>query len=175
MKGRTRLSRSTPGRSALVFAFLVALGSMQMVGDVLGMPRLKGFAAATQVAPAMKVFTAHQGYETHAARFALHWTDAAGAERTLQLSPATYRRVQGPYNRRNVYGAALAYGPLLRHDPRTRPMQESVMHYAFCTPGVLRDELGLPSDVRALGVSVQPVRADARADLERSWEVRCDG
>lgn len=160
-------------RQAIAFGFLVTLGSLQMIGDVLGLPRLKGIAAATQVAPAMKVFTAHLGYETHAARFALHWRDAAGHYQALALTPATYRKVEGPYNRRNVYGAALAYGPLLRKDPLTQPLHESVMQYAFCTPGRLRTELGLPADARDIQISVQPMRADARVDLERNWEVRC--
>lgn len=160
-------------RQAIAFAFLVTLGSLQMVSDVLGLPRLKGVAAAMQVAPAMKVFTAHLGYETHAARFALHWRDAVGIEQSMALTPVTYRRVKGPYNRRNVYGAALAYGPLLRNDPQTRALHESVMRYAFCTPGYLRTELGLPFDARDLRIAVQPIRADARDDLERTWEVRC--
>lgn len=160
-------------RQAIAFGFLVALGSLQMIGDVFDLPRLKGFAAATQVAPAMKVFTAHLGYETHAARFSLHWRDPADVEHTMKLTPKTYRQVEGPYNRRNVYGAALAYGPLLRHDPRTRPLQESVMHHAFCTPGHLRTELGVPPDALDLRIVVQPTRADARRDLERTWAVHC--
>lgn len=160
-------------RHVLELTLLVGLGSMQMLGDVLNLSTLKGFGAALQVAPAMKVFTAHDGYETHAATFTLHWRDAAGAEHDLTLDPARQPRLQGPYNRRNVYGAALAYGPLLRRNPRLRPMQESVMHYAFCAPAVLRHELGLPADARDLRVGVQPLRDDARADLDYAWEVAC--
>jgi hypothetical protein len=161
-------------RSIFEFGLLMALGTSQMIGDVFGLPQLKGFGAATQVAPAMKVFTAHQGYETHAARFALHWRDPTGLEQTLELTPANYARLKGPYNRRNIYGAALAYGPILRRDPRTRSMQLSVIRYAFCSPGVLLGELGLPADARELRVSAQPIRADARVDLEQGWMVSCD-
>lgn len=162
-------------KPALVFCFLVTFGSMQMLGDVLGLPQLKGFAAATQVAPAMKVFTAHQGYETHAARFALDWQDGSGTEQSLELDPSTYSRVGGPYNRRNIYGAAFAYGPILRSDSRTRAMQASVMHYAFCAPGQLRHELGIPAEARNLRMRVTPTRADARRDLELNWSVDCHG
>jgi hypothetical protein len=160
-------------RAIATLAFLVALGSMQMAADVLLMPRLKAFFAATQVSPAMKVFTAHQGYETHAARFAIGWLDDDGSERRLALDPDTYGRVQGPYNRRNVYGAALAYGPLMRVDPKLRAMQESVMRYAFCAPGDLRSELGLPGVDTNLKIYVMPVQQPARTDLELSWEVEC--
>ena len=160
-------------RDALVFGFLIALGTLQMAGDVLGAPRLKALGAATQVAPAMKVFTAHQGYETHAARFTLHWQARDGRSGAIVLDPATYRGVAGPYNRRNVYGAALAYAPVLRADPRTRAMQQSVMHYAFCAPGPMRAELGLPADARRFALDVAPRRADARRDLELTFTVDC--
>lgn len=163
---------STRAKSILVL--LVALGTLQIFADVLAMPRLKAVFAATQVSPAMKVFTAHQGYETHAARFAITWFDADGDAQRLNVDPKIYHNVRGPYNRRNVYGAALAYGPLLRADPKLRPMQESVMHYAFCSPGALRSDLGIPRDAADLTIHVLPTRPSARQDLEFSWEVDCN-
>ncbi len=159
-------------KTVVSFVFLVGLGSLQMAADVFGMPKLKAAAAATQVAPAMKVFTAHKGYETHAARFSLHWRDAQGSETTLQLTPETYAKVGGPYNRRNVYGAAFAYGPLLRADPATRPMHDSVMRYALCTPGILREDLSIPRDA-VITARVTPVRPTQRNDLQLQWEVSC--
>jgi hypothetical protein len=161
-------------RDRVVWVFLVTLGCGQIVAEALGMPRVKAVAAALQVSPAMKVFTAHDGYETHAARFSLSWDDAAGEAHVLALDPHSYARVTGPYNRRNVYGAAFAYGPLLRADPRLLGLQESVMHFALCEPGVLRAELGIPADARRLAARVSPVRATGRDDLPMSWEVRCD-
>jgi hypothetical protein len=162
-------------RVAFVCTFLVTIGLLQIVADVFVMPKLKGLAAATQVSPAMRVFTAHQGYETHAARFRLSWHDPHGKQHELQLDPQTYAGVRGPYNRRNVYGAAFAYGPLLRVDPERREMQESVMQYAFCSPGELRNELGIPGDALQLRAHVTPVGKSVRTDLELSWEIRCRG
>ena len=159
----------------LAFAFLIALGTLQIAAEAFGMPRVKGLAAALQVSPAMKVFTAHDGYETHAARFSLSWHDASGAGHDLVLDPQTYAGVLGPYNRRNVYGAAFAYGPLLRSDPKLRAMQESVMQYALCDPGVLRAELGIPADAVDLAARVAPIHDMQRPDLELQWEIRCHG
>lgn len=160
-------------RDGLVFAFLVALGCMQMAGDVLGAPRLKALGAATQVAPAMRVFTAHERYETHAVRFTLHWQARDGRTGAIVLDPTTYRDIEGPYNRRNVYGAALAYAPLLRADARTRAMQQGVMRYAFCIPGALRPELHVPADAWRFALDIAPRRADARRDLELTFAVDC--
>ena len=157
-------------RAALVCTFLVVVGSLQIVAEAFAWPRVRAFAAALQVSPAMKVFTAHEGYETHAAQFSLSWLHA-GETWILPLNPASYGGVRGPYNRRNVYGAALAYGPLLRADPKLRAMQESVMSYAFCVPGTLRTELGIPAGATHIRAHVTPT--SGRSDLESTWQVHC--
>jgi hypothetical protein len=54
-----------------------------------------------------------------------------------------YARLRGPYNRRNVYGAVLAYGPVLSTDPAGRPMFEAVARYALCGDAPLLRELGI--------------------------------
>ena len=62
------------------------------------------------------------------------------------------------------YGAALAYGPLLRVDPKLRPMQESVMQYAFCSPGSLRSD---SASRRTRGTTVH-VHADRQSTSDGS-------
>jgi hypothetical protein len=135
-------------------AGLLILGLLQMGGDLLeragldavGTP-LKGIGAATTASPAPKVFSAVRGFETYSTRFYLEWTDRAGARRSLALTPEVYARLRGPYNRRNVYGAALAYGPVLASDDRTRPMLRAVVHYALTGDAPILRELGIdPAD-----------------------------
>jgi hypothetical protein len=160
-------------RQVVTLGFLVGIGSLQIAADALGMSKVKGFAAALQVSPAMKVFTAHKVYETHAARFEVLCQYSDGLLHFMALNPQSYAKVDGPYNRRNVYGAAFAYGPLLRDDPNLRPMHESVIRYALCTPGSLRKELGIPVHIEHLTAHVLPVRPTQRQDLDLSWEVEC--
>lgn len=111
------MNARTPGLAAL----LSLIGCGQMLADVLQLPRLKAAMQLTQVSPAMKVFTAHRGYETYAARFYIERIDA-GTLQTIELDRARYQRLAGPYNRRNVYGAAFSYGPLLASDARLQAM-----------------------------------------------------
>ncbi len=127
----------------LPIAGLVLLGLLQMIGDVVGVPVLKGIGAATGASPAPKVFSAVRGLETYSTRFILEWTDSAGTPHTLELTPEVYARLRGPYNRRNVYGAVLAYGPLLASQPRTAPMFRQVTSFAACGNAPLLRELGL--------------------------------
>jgi len=112
---------------------LVLLGLAQMAGDLLGIVPLKAIAAATGASPAPKVFSAVNGLETYSTRFFLDLGD-----RRVELTPEIYARIRGPYNRRNVYGAALAYAPVL-----PASLRDPVMRHGLCGDAPLLRELGL--------------------------------
>jgi hypothetical protein len=124
--------------------FLLAFGLIQMAGDVLHIPLLGGIGAATEASPAPKVFSSVRGLETFSTTFMIDWSDKSGLLHSTQLTPEMYSRLRGPYNRRNVYGAVLAYGPILRSESRTRTMFDSVAKYALCGDAPLLREMGLP-------------------------------
>ncbi len=161
---------------------LLVLGLLQMGGDLLerlglgaaGRP-LKGVGAATTASPAPKVFSAVRGLETYSTRFYLEWRDRAGQEHSLLLTPELYARLRGPYNRRNVYGAALAYGPVLATDERTQPMFRAVVHYALCGDAPLLRELGIdPATVAGpVRVRYEPRPGSDLGDLPRMLEAPC--
>ena len=148
---------------------LVVLGCLQMAGDLSGNRELRALGLATHASPAPKVFTSQNGFETFSSRFFIDWTDTGGATHSLEITPASYSGVQGPYNRRNAYGAALSYGPVLASNEKTRPMLESVMRHAFCGPAPLLHELFIPAaDARgSLQVRLEPRE---RASLDERWQ-----
>ena len=115
---------------------LSVLGLAQMTGDLLGVLPLKGIAAATCASPAPKVFSAVRGFETYSTRFFLEWSNSTGATSSVPITQAMTAHFEGPYNRRNVYGAALAYGPVLPAE-----LRDPVMAFALCRPGQLLSEL----------------------------------
>jgi hypothetical protein len=161
---------------------LLVLGLLQIGGDLLeraGMPTvgrpLKGIGAATTASPAPKVFSAVRGLETYSTKFYLEWTDHRGHEHSLLLTPEVYGQIRGPYNRRNVYGAVLAYGPVLATDPRTEPMYRSVARFALCGDAPLLRELGIdPGEVRGpVHVRYEPRPGADLGDLPRVLEAPC--
>jgi hypothetical protein len=154
---------------------LLGLGLMQMTGDLLGVPALKAIAAATTASPAPKVFSSVRGLETYSTRFSLRWLEPSGRAQSLVLTPEINARLRGPYNRRNVYGAVLAYGPVLLSDERTRPMFEAVARHALCGRAPLLLELGLdPAHVRdPVSIHMAPLGAPLPADLPTRWERPC--
>jgi hypothetical protein len=153
---------------------LLIVGFLQMTGDVLGLSALRGIGAATVTSPAPKVFSAARGLETYSSRFFLEWTDRQGQAHSVALTPEIYSRLAGPYNRRNVYGAALAYGPVLSTDPRTQSMFQAVIRYAFCGEAPVLNELGInPIDVAGhVHVRLEPI-AGTPTDLPRILEPSC--
>lgn len=123
---------------------LLALGMLQMTADLLHLRALKGVAAAIAASPAPKVFSSVRGLETYSSRFFVEWTDKSSVFHSTKISPENTVGLRGPYNRRNVYGAVLAYGPVLQSDPSVRPMFEAVSRYALCGDAPLLRELGIP-------------------------------
>ena len=142
--------------------FLVILGVAQMIGDVTQFIPLKAVAAATGASPAPKVFSAVQGLETYSTRFFLD----LGHQR-VELTPELYSHIRGPYNRRNVFGAALAYGPVLPPN-----LRDPVTKYALCGDAPLLRELKLKS-TKTPAVELEPLPGTTLGDLPTRFEAPC--
>ena len=154
---------------------LLGVGLLQMAADALGFPSLKGIAAAWGASPAPKVFSSVRGLETFSTRFFLEWKGIGGAPHALEVTPELYGRLRGPYNRRNVYGAALAFGPVLESDPRARAMFEAVLRHALCGDAPLLQELGIDPLLIGgeLALRYEPRARSPASELPMRIEVRC--
>lgn len=154
---------------------LLVLGLAQMVGALLGVGPLKGLAAATVASPAPKVFSSAKGLETYSTEFFLEWTSTDGKEHSLALTPEVYPRLQGPYNRRNIYGAVLAFGPVLYTEEAARPMFDAASVYALCNDAPILRELGIdPDTVDGVRVRYVPREGLDLGELPTLIEVPCD-
>ena len=153
--------------------FLLLLGLITMVGDLLGIAALRGFGAATVASPAPKVFSAVKGYETYSTRFLLEWRDRNGREHVLELTPEIYAKLRGPYNRRNVYGAAIAYAPVLSTDELTRDMFWAAARYALTGNAPILREFGVdPATIEGpIRVRFLPLPGTDMGDLPTLIEV----
>ena len=154
---------------------LLVLGLLQMAGHVAGIGWLRGLGAATSASPAPRVFSAVEGLETYSTRFFLEWTDVAGAAHSLELTPELYAELRGPYNRRNAYGAVVAYGPVLASRPATRSLFDAVAAHALCGEAHLLRELGIdPASVRgAARIRLEPLPGTDLGGLPRVLEAPC--
>jgi hypothetical protein len=145
-------------RNALA-AFLVFIGSFQMVGYLTGSRALKGIGAASVISPLPRVFSDVDGLETFASEFSLRYRRADGVRGSVRITPEIYGQLGGPYNRRNVYGAALSYAPRLPDRLWT-----SVYCYGMSPSGPLRRELGFRPEDREFSIRIRTLtrgRSDA--------------
>ncbi|PYL84890.1 MAG: hypothetical protein DMF23_04820 [Verrucomicrobia bacterium] len=141
---------------------LLLVGLTQMAGDILGNRVLKGLGAAPVAAPCPKVFCDIDGLEPFASSFTI--TANRQDHVSFAITPELYSRLKGPYNRRNVYGAAIAAAPRL-----PEPIRRAVLGYAFATNGPLRAGLAL-SENAPIALTIQ---TNTRGRSER-WTFPCD-
>jgi hypothetical protein len=123
---------------------------MQMIGSLTGSVALRGIGAATAASPLPKVFSDVDGLEPFASEFTLRYRQPSGTLTQTAITPELYGRLGGPYNRRNVYGAALSYAPRL-----PRELWEPVFCYGLSAGGPLRTELGLGPGVSEISVAIR--------------------
>lgn len=156
-------------------AFLLAVGLLQMAGDLVGVAALRGLGAATAASPAPKVFSAVEGLETYSSKFFLECAAPSSQDLPVALTPEAYARLRGPYNRRNVFGAVLAYGPVLASNPATLPVFLAVSRYALCPGSPVLDELRLPlpRSCTVLRVRVVPREGSRTGTLPLVLEPLC--
>jgi hypothetical protein len=156
-------------------AALLTVGLLQMAGDLLHLPALKGIAAATAASPAPKVFSSVRGLETFSSRFFIEWTDNAGQLHSTEITAERVSGLRGPYNRRNVYGAVLAYGPVMESDPILQPAFRSVSRFALCGDAPLLRELGIDPQTIQAGprLRLEPREGSRSGGLPLSFEPTC--
>lgn len=152
---------------------IVCLGCLQMAGDIFDLPVVRALGAVSHMSPAPKVFTTQNGFETFSSSFVLHAWDENHGVTVLPLTPEVNALVRGPYNRRNAYGAALSYGPVLTRSTRTAPMFWSVLEFGLCSEQGVAADLGLAGR-RHYAVEVVPHDRNPAQESPFRFQVDCD-
>ena len=135
----------------ILAVILLVVGSTQMIGYLTGVKLLRGVGLASGAAPFPKVFCEADGYEAFAASFRLEGHLSDGTRWTREFDPEWYSQLSGPYNRRNVYGAALAFAPRLPEKLRDHLLEE-----ALSPTSRMRSELGIPADLEGETIIITP-------------------
>ncbi len=110
---------------------LIVLGLTQALGYVGNMSSLRNWGLASTAAPLPLVFTSFRGLETFSSKFTIVIEFDDQSKQSFEMTPQLYGRLDGPYNRRNIYGAAFAYGTRMNSAPEIRLVQ-NVLQYGFC-------------------------------------------
>ncbi len=158
---------------------VLAVGALQIVGWVSGWYALRGIGQLSAASPLPLVFSSHHvfseqsDWETFSPSFLAEVVYGDGEWEQVAVIPKVYARLSGPYNRRNVYGAAISYGPVL-DDGKPRAMRDAVLHYGFCDGGPLARLASRPEDVARAAVVATP-RASRGKQAVWTHNVDCGG
>ena len=144
---------------------LGVVGLLQMAGDLIGSKTLKGIGACLVASPFPKVFSDVKGLETFASDFKITYQLPDGSETLLAITPQFYQQLAGPYNRRNVYGAALSYAPRL-----PEPLWQSVFCFGLRPGGPMRLEFAIPDEATNLRMLIV-TKTRGRSD---TWTLQPD-
>ena len=141
---------------------LVVIGFLQTIGYLTNIQSIRSLGVISCASPLPIVFTEVKGVETFAADFYMQWSDETNQMQRIKITPSTYAKLKGPYNRRNIYGAAIAYGPVLPEQ-----IWKPILNYGVCND-ILKDELELPVTKDNCSVYIQ-TRTASRND---TWTLK---
>lgn len=137
---------------------LLLLGLLQCIGYIFKQPLIRGLGMASAASPLPLVFSHFKSLETFSSKFEIDLLssgpNSAKKIETYEVIPKLYSKMKGPYNRRNVYGAVIAYGPKLEGD--TGKLRDEILRYGLCPNGPLVQEFELPKDFSQAVVRVIP-------------------
>lgn len=143
----------------ILYFVLFLIGSLQIIGVATGSRSLKGLGLVSVASPLPLVFSHFRGIETFAADFHLRLKKNGKITFDSQITSELYEKLKGPYNRRNIYGAVFAYGPVLTQ-PSEKVLVESVLKQSLCLNGKLVQEFELPGDFDEVEIEVHTKTKD---------------
>lgn len=133
---------------------VILIGSLSMLGSVLSVDAVKGIGIMTTASPMPLVFSKFKGVENFSSDFFMDIRFKDGETTSFMITPEMYSRSTGPYNRRNPYGAVLAYGPMLTK-PNEMNLRDQVMEYSACGKGTFMREIGIEKPIEHINVTVK--------------------
>ena len=139
---------------------ILLIGSMQILGFVTRFEALRNLGRVTAASPLPLVFSDFRGLETFSLDFTMVAETLEGQRIETRVTPSLYGQFPGPYNRRNVYGAVLAFGPKLSLESE-KPLVDAVLNYAFCNQGPL--SLMFDSGKKSQAKAIKRVEIHARS------------
>ncbi len=155
----------------ILYIILFLLGSLQIIGVATGSRAVKGIGLASVASPLPLVFSHFRGIETFAADFYIRLRKDGKVVYDSQITSELYEKLEGPYNRRNIYGAVFAYGPVLSQ-PSEKILVDSVLKQGICFDGPLVAEFGLPAEFDTVEIEVHTKTKNQ--EQTHSFGVRCE-
>lgn len=151
----------------IALLLMVILGSLSVIGLLTHTPAIRGVGFMSGASPLPFVFSKYNGIETFATKFDLDIAFQNGTETNILLDGKLYNRLQGPYNRRNVFGAIFSHGPFFDKANMIK-IRQQILHWGLCQPGNLAHEFGFETPIKSVIVNIRSKTAGQEGKL---WQI----
>ena len=153
----------------LKFGILMLIGCLSTIGLIFNSPTIRGIGFMTGSSPLPFVFSHSNGYETFSTTYDHILTPKKGSLQTLdfvnnfdadfttifdennnmlmsiEMDHKFYENLDGPYNRRNMIGVILSYGPFFDKENMIE-IRDQVLNWGLCEDHLL-PEVGIDLNV----------------------------
>lgn len=136
-----------------IITLLLLLGSMNMIGYIFDSNNMKNIAYISTSSPLPFVFTSYNDVETFSLHHELNLEYKNGTNSAILLDHKLYSKLKGPYNRRNVIGAAFSHGAFFT-DKRMLEIRDQIFYWGFCE-GQLLDEFGIDKGLNKVTINIK--------------------
>ena len=156
---------------AFVITSIVLLGALSSIGFAFSAKDVQGIGFVTTASPLPFVFSSYNGVETFSTTYDFDIQLKNGTVIHDQMDHIKYQGLEGPYNRRNVYGAVFSHGPFFNKENLIE-IRDQILDWGICYPGTLAGELGIHDPIDRMIVSV---RSKTKGNEDKVWamEVQC--
>lgn len=151
-------------KNNLKYILLILVGFISIFGKLIGNEKMIGLGFISASSPLPLVFSQFRGVEGFALSYIIDY-QVDGSWKKLKISPEVYAQLAGPYNRRNVFGAAMAGAPMLTGKKESRLIKR-LHKYSLCD-GPLAKELGIDKNSSRFIVHI---KSETLND-NRTWKV----
>ena len=137
---------------------------MNSLAHLMGAPSLAVAARSTAASPLPLAFSQPGSLAGFVKELTIDLTGPDGKVERRTETQELFAGLPGPYERRIIYGSALAFSPL-----SPRPLFTAILRFGFCDSGPLAERMGVRYPVR----SVALVRASRSTSAPRRIEINC--
>lgn len=170
-----------PSKREILYTFIcltvLIIGCLNMAGFLISNPTMRGLAIVSTSSPLPLVFSSFNSVETFSLNFTVEVKLMNNQSLIIPLTRDIYSQIDGPYNRRNVYGAIFCYGAFF-DKPEFIKLRQQVLDYAICQKKL---NLNLPEyqqqliDLHRVKKATIKVTSNTRGNENRQWlmDVEC--
>lgn len=131
----------------------MGVGLLSCAGYALQIDAVRGLGFATVASPLPLVFSHFRGQEAFANELAIRLTTKSGQVTEDRIDYRVFSGMDGPYNRRNAYGAVISFGSYFTTE-NEKNLRDSVLRYGFCEPGPLVQRYGITESLASAEIII---------------------